>query len=1707
MADQNPYVGPRTFTYADRNRYFGRENEAQALLARVISQRLVLFYAQSGAGKSSLINTRLVPDLRDAGFGVLPVGRVGGDLPDGVSKVGNIYLFNLLLNLDASEEIQPEFANLTLTNFLGGLVSDDGKSWTYDPALAESHQHDAAGDGEDNGEYENAPYVLIIDQFEEIVTTHNNRWLDRADFFQQLNDAMQADPNLWVVLTLREDYVAALDPYARYLDDRMRARFYMERMGVDAARQAISQPAENAGRPFAAGVAATLVDNLRQIRTQSQETVELGQYLEPVQLQVVCYQLWENLETDGRDMAAEITQADLEKSGDVDSSLASFYESAIQEVLATEQSWLSERELRIWFDTQLITDANTRGTIYRGKETTAGMRNRAVDSLQNRFLLRTEVRAGGEWVELVHDRFVEPIQQADQRWRNNYHNPVAQAYERWQSQGQTDTLLLNALPLDEAQRFAAGNPLDVTAEEQLYLQRSHESAQEQAQAAARAEQRRHRTRLTAIAVIVVLTLLTAWALFQSSAATTARNEAVAQADLAGKAANAAATAEAHAKSDAERAANAEAAAEAEAEIAVNAEATAQANAVIAEDQARRALASSLAGQSQLLIRADSEPGDLALILARDAVLTHLDSNTDAALRNAFANAHQQGIIPSLTQGHQGAVNSVAYSPDGQTVVSGGDDGTIRLWQAHDLEQQQLLFGHTGRVLSVGFSPDGKRIVSGSDDNSVRIWDVESGETVAALRGHTAKVLSVSFSPDGKRIVSGSDDSSIRIWDVESGEEIAVLLGHTWAVDAVLYSPDGKRIVSGGSDNTIRLWDAESGEVIATLDGHSNSVRSVAYSPDGKYIASGSDDRSVRIWDTHEYTAVATLSGNTGWVNTVSFSPDGKYVSAGDDDGTVVIWNAETYTSVATLNGHADSVRSVAWSPLTADVNGSGGQRIASGSGDGAVRIWDVSRADAVATTDGYVDRVDSIGSSPVVFRGHTGTVWSVAFSPDGEQIVSGGDDGTARIWDATNGMEMRQLNGFEGSVVWSVSWSPATSGPDNQDGERIVAGIRDHTVRFWSLKSIGGAVSIEGPTTLGRHDSFDVYTVAISPDGERVASGSADKTVRIWNVKTIAEVATLEGHTASVNSVGFSPSGGRVVSGSTDNTVRIWDVKTGEELAILRGHTAGVNSVAYSPDGDRIVSGSDDSTVRIWDAESGEELASLRNHMAGVKSVAFSPDGKRIASGSDDSTVRIWDAETGEELAILRGHTGWVNTVAFSPDGKRIASGSDDNTVRIWDGPEQILLRAIAQISRPAPILTTSERQRFGIGTEVDLPDQRVLRPLMEQAASLYFADKAPRVSLDSEGSDSQQPLNNPTAEEPTVTDGDGNTYKTVQIGEQLWMAENLRTTTCSDGSPIPFVIDKNEWITQTSLAYTWSSNVAGDQQARKEYGALYNGYSALASCNICPSGWHVPSGEDFQELVGSLNPNAHLKLSDPDFWGDGNNATNSSGWSARPGGGDSGADPKSYGFGKNGNFWSTSEEGGGQSLLVISPDGAGIWSAGQKYGFSIRCVSDQRVKTIDTPSVTIEEAVQEGGYYRLQTRWLETENKCLEGNRAAFMDDCREDPGQLWKLVPIADGYYQLQTKSMEAENKCLEGNQFATGAVLGGAAFMDTCQEAIGQLWSFEDIGDGYYHMQTRFSEDAGTCLEGNTLGQGAVLEGAAFMDACSTAIGQSWKIIPAE
>ncbi|KIM86608.1 hypothetical protein PILCRDRAFT_309458 [Piloderma croceum F 1598] len=288
---------------------------------------------------------------------------------------------------------------------------------------------------------------------------------------------------------------------------------------------------------------------------------------------------------------------------------------------------------------------------------------------------------------------------------------------------------------------------------------------------------------------------------------------------------------------------------------------------------------------------------------------------------------------------------------------------------------------------------------------------------------------------------------------------------------------------------------------------------------------------------------------------------------------------------------------------------------------------------------------------------HTEGVHTVAFSPDGKKFVSGSEDHTLRLWDASTSQTIGSPFVGHSAMVASVAFSP--------DGGEIVSGSLDDTLRLWDV-STGRTI---GSPFVGHSDW--VISVAFSPDGQKILSGSEDCTLRLWSASTGQTIGSpFRGHSHYVTSVAFSPDGEKIVSGSEDHTLRIWDASTGQTIGTpFKGHSHYVRSVAFSPDGEKIVSGSEDHTLRLWDASTGQTIGSpFVGHSTRVISVAFSPDGKKIVSGSGDHTLRLWDASTGLTIGSpFKGHSQYVASVTFSPDGKKVLSGSGDRACCLWD--------------------------------------------------------------------------------------------------------------------------------------------------------------------------------------------------------------------------------------------------------------------------------------------------------------------------------------------------------------------------------------------------------------------------------------------------------
>lgn len=511
-----------------------------------------------------------------------------------------------------------------------------------------------------------------------------------------------------------------------------------------------------------------------------------------------------------------------------------------------------------------------------------------------------------------------------------------------------------------------------------------------------------------------------------------------------------------------------------------------------------------------------------------------DGNTIATARTRDNTAYFWDTTTGKAKGTlervgRGSIQSFVYAPDGKTIATAGgwQDNVVQLWDAQTGNHKTTLTGHTKRVNSVAYSPDGNTIASGSRDGTVRLWDATTGKPKPILnhinwfdflfQWLNVPVHSVAYSPDGNTVAAGSLDSGVRLWDTQTPKLKATLTGHTSTIDTVRYSPDGKIIATtaGGTDDTVRLWDAGTGETKAVLTGYTH-INALAYAPDGKTIATTGAYRSnsLQLWDVQTKKLRTTYTEHTeGNLSSIVYSPDGQTIAAvNSNDNTLRLWNAETGKHKAAFK-HADTKREY---DISAVAYAPDGQTIAVVGGyykqhKGTVYLWHVQAR-----------------KRKIIYEGPD-YISAVAYSPDGRTIATGSWNSKIQVWHTVTGEELIARPTKHKGGIESLAYAP--------DGQTLATGggYRDDIVQLWDT------ITGEHKTRLMGHTKT-ISSVVYSPDGQTLATGSTDGTVRFWDAITGAHKATLTAHTDIV-SVRYSPDGQTLATRSTDGTVLLWKIK------------------------------------------------------------------------------------------------------------------------------------------------------------------------------------------------------------------------------------------------------------------------------------------------------------------------------------------------------------------------------------------------------------------------------------------------------------------------------------------------------------------------------------------------------------------------------------
>ena len=502
-------------------------------------------------------------------------------------------------------------------------------------------------------------------------------------------------------------------------------------------------------------------------------------------------------------------------------------------------------------------------------------------------------------------------------------------------------------------------------------------------------------------------------------------------------------------------------------------------------------------------------GGVAALAAKAQIVATIDADDMLRILNLTNGLVSFSVTNfSVRKWDYGLGYPVALSADGTTlaVVERNQnplqpDVAIWLWDLTSQKEPRCLSA-TRQIRSLAFSPGGEVLAVGDGDGKLLLWKLASPDSPTWFEAHEAPILSLAFSPDGQTLATGSSDKTcIRLWSVAQGtpifKTISGQVGDVWSL-----ATDGRQLISGTRDGRIRIWNLDQDEAGEIVEKHlyAHEYGNFIFSPDSKWMAGGCDGNIVKIWDAATLQVRSILTNAT---YVAAFSKDSQSVLVSTMGGSPHWENLESPVARA-VPSYKGNLKSMIAVDLTAD------RRVAAlGLESGSIQLLELESGRAT-------------GSS---LDGHQGAVRSLAFSPAGDKLASGGSDNSVILWDMKTGKVLGKSSEHKGSVC-AVAISP--------NGETLASGCGAETVKLWSMSNIStGAV-----VSISYHKSV-IRTLAFSPDGRTLASGSEDKTVKLWNVALRREVASFK-HEANLRLVVFSPDGNTLASVTDKGTLRVF---------------------------------------------------------------------------------------------------------------------------------------------------------------------------------------------------------------------------------------------------------------------------------------------------------------------------------------------------------------------------------------------------------------------------------------------------------------------------------------------------------------------------------------------------------------------------------------
>jgi WD40 repeat protein len=1249
----NPYVGPVPFR--EGQKLYGREKETEELVDLLVSKRIVLLIAPSGAGKTSLIQAALIPRLRDRyKLQALPTIRLTYRNDELVQRPDvNRYALSTMRSLEGHFAAEQRYTDEQLAELSLGAYFE---------------RRFPVADGA-----QRVHWVLVLDQFEELFTLDPLDVAKKREFLEELGNVLAgvrasadetsgaAPPTLWALFSMREDYVAELQPFLDLIPTGLAFRYRIDLLERERALDPVARPAGAAMDP---ATAPRLVEGLLTIQLRTPEGKEVsraGRFVEPVQLQVVCLRLWDKI-VSGEQRSIKPDDVD---QAEIEQALSDYVDAALAK--AAQAAPMSEKVLRDWIEDNLITSTGIRAQALR-EPVVLGKVDGAIAALIEARLIRSDKRSDREWIELAHDRLVAPLRAANRRWRSRNLKPFQRQAELYASTGQSHKeMLFWGDELIEAERFATAHPDELNDDERKFLKDSRDERDRLTK-----ERKRKQYLLFAGAAVFVLI----GGLILNNSRITAENAAVTK---------------------------------------QNADLISATNKKLEEDVKRSKLRREISSAKEV----GKPPAESIqeLIQVHDEIVASQITTLWRFFDNTLRETLQK--LPRSLERKLGSrddiVRSLAFTNDGKRLIAGSWDGTTSMWRVD--QPGPVVFASEDQgaeTYATALHEATKVLASTYLDGRVILWRVtDTGlERLKVLNaehsGYRKQVTTAGFNRAGTLLATAGWDKQIVLWDVRNPAEPALVAAfgskyHLAPIQRIVFLPDdaqGQRLASADLEGKVAIW-----RIAANAPGAAGGVRqeqsfavsdiqqrriglySLAASPDGRHLVAGDSEGNVYLWDvqssgTQAGRGVRLTKGHHGsdsaltHIYDIAFAPDGREFASVGVDGLLLRWILPGATKdladladrivVERIPGLGERLYSVAYHPARKGVVVTGGKR--------NIELVNMEQ------------RGTLLASPLLTSDGATGRWHAVAMDPPGSTIAAMRGDNAIEFW-------RRRADTMEAVPQWRIEASRGTRFALHPSGLILVTVACNGEVRSWPLEDGKPPV----PTLIAKGESPALPCPATSPvfsrDGVIVAAAKGPR-LRLWARTNDGaweqrfdgafddDIGDEPGAPSTrrdrIMSLAISAASDLLAAGGESGRVRLLDINdgrpaTGFRTASVDGGSA-VTSLAFLSDGSALLSGGRDGVISEWSLPALKKGASSERHQRGVSGLALAdrakgaPDGRTILVSADwGGAIFEWSQGTldGPATPIAFADDRPLDGMALRADGQFLVTAGDQ--LLAWD--------------------------------------------------------------------------------------------------------------------------------------------------------------------------------------------------------------------------------------------------------------------------------------------------------------------------------------------------------------------------------------------------------------------------------------------------------